>query len=109
MCRAAAEIRSALRAAAVPRSEPLQETAAEDAAPALAKLLKLIEGNDSEALEAFEALRATLEKIAGRDETDRLAALLSGYDFAGALALARSLPQGTGAFRREGRIDVGHG
>ena len=71
----------------------------------MARLLALIEENDSEALETFEALRSMVESVVGREETNRLASLLSDYNFARALEQARSLEERIETFRKEGGTD----
>jgi two-component system sensor histidine kinase/response regulator len=108
MRRAAREIRSVLQRTA-PRNELHRDLAPGDLLPALTKLLESIQGNDSEAREAFESLRDAVEKIVGREETDRLGTLLSGYDFAGALVQARILREKIGKLPGEGGSDVGPG
>jgi two-component system sensor histidine kinase/response regulator len=74
---------------------------------ALGKLSRLIEENDSEALEVFESLRATWEDIAGREETKTLADLLSAYDFTAALPHVKALQQKMRASRGGGEADGG--
>ncbi|MGA2642729.1 MAG: Hpt domain-containing protein, partial [Spirochaetia bacterium] len=60
---------------------------------ALGRLSRLVEENDSEALEVFESLRGTWESIAGHEETKTLADLLSAYDFTAALPHVKALQQ----------------
>ena len=102
---AAAEIRSVLRQAYGSRNKGRQESLTGGVKPTMARLLALIEENDSEALETFEALRSMVESVVGREETNRLASLLSDYNFARALEQARSLEERIETFRKEGGTD----
>jgi two-component system sensor histidine kinase/response regulator len=88
-------------AADVPAAPPM------DPNPALGKLSRLIECNDSEALDVFESLRTALEAIAGHEETTALGKLLSAYDFAAALPYLRRLRRRLRGHRGGGESNAG--
>jgi HPt (histidine-containing phosphotransfer) domain-containing protein len=92
---------------AVPGAEGTGRAAGDLKAP-LEKLSRLIEENDSEALEVFESLRTTWEATAGREETKKLADLLSAYDFTAALPHVKRFEQKIRASMDAGEADVGH-
>jgi len=73
----------------------------------LEKLSRLIAENDSEALEVFESLRTAWEGLAGREETNVLADLLSAYDFAAAIPHVEHLRQRIRAARQKEGTDGG--
>jgi CheY-like chemotaxis protein len=100
-------IRSMERQEATVRDGSLPDGHPQDVNVALPKLSRLIEESDSEALEVFESLRATWERIAGREETKILADLLSSYDFAAALPHVKSFQLRLRASPGGGEADVG--
>ena len=93
MLEAALSIRSVLGKGGGLRNESDAGPDNGDLKAAIARVAALIENNDIAALAAFEAVRAAVETMAGRGETDMLARLLSGYDFTAALVCARSLQE----------------
>jgi two-component system sensor histidine kinase/response regulator len=86
-------IRSTLQHAEAVRERDVPGRPPPELNAALGRLSRLIEENDSEALEAFESLRTTWEGIAGHEETKTLADLLSAYDFTAALPHVKDLQQ----------------
>ena len=101
-------IRSMLQHVEAPRDGDVPAPPPADPDAALGKLSRLIEENDSEALEVFESLRTTWESIAGREETKTLADLLSAYDFAAALPYVKRLREKIRVSRGGGEDDGGH-
>jgi two-component system sensor histidine kinase/response regulator len=100
-------IRSMLRHVEASRDGDVPGPPLGDPNAALGRLSRLIEENDSEALEVFESMRTTWESIAGREETKTLADLLFAYDFASALPHVKRLQQAMRASRGGGEADGG--
>ena len=72
----------------------------------LERLALLVEKSDSEALEVFESLRDTTQKISSLEESKKLSDLLSGYQFVDALPLVKSLLQKMQALPVKGTVNV---
>ena len=107
LCASVGAIRSMLQNVEVSHDGDVPDRPTGDPTAALGKLSRLIEENDSEALEVFESLRTRCEAVMGHEETKTLADLLFAYDFAAALPYVMGLQQKMRAFRGGGEADGG--